>query len=476
MGLRRVSLVEKLSKSVRGMVEAPAGCGKTQHIAEAVKAIGRRELVLTHTHAGVDAIRRRLRKLGAKSGDAHVDTLAGFALRYVSAFPSTSGVSIELPETSEDWKTIHLAAANLLRVPQVQKIIRSSYSGVFVDEYQDCLVEQHKLVLSLADLLPCRLFGDPLQAIFGFKDNELIEWDSLCSDFELLGTLKEPWRWNDGNKKLGQWLLEAREIIIAGDPLRLAGAPLAWRTLQRGKSMQQQQLGAAQSVANLEGSMVAIGSWEAQCHKFARNMKGRLHSIETMECQDLRKHAQQIDAGTGAERVEALVDFADACLTKAKSEMKTIRGAIARGKYVARGYKPQRQYLALRAVAEQNSPNADLEALLALRALPGAVLGRRELFDEMCTALRAYAAGETESLLDAGVQARERTRRIGRYLGRCVVGRTVLVKGLEFEHGLLLDADAFTPKNLYVALTRASSSLTILSSTDELVTAQNGGK
>lgn len=115
------------------------------------------------------------------------------------------------------------------------------------------------------------------------------------------------------------------------------------------------------------------------------------------QCQDLRKHAQHIDAGTAAERVEALVDFADACMTKAKSEMKTIRGAIGRGKYVARGYKPQRQYLALRAVAERNSPSADLEALLALRALPGAVLGRRELFDEMCNALRAHAAGDTES-------------------------------------------------------------------------------
>ena len=38
----------------RGLVVAPAGCGKTHLIAEAVGHAKGKQLVLTHTHAGVD--------------------------------------------------------------------------------------------------------------------------------------------------------------------------------------------------------------------------------------------------------------------------------------------------------------------------------------------------------------------------------------------------------------------------------------
>jgi hypothetical protein len=43
------------------------------------------------------------------------------------------------------------------------------------------------------------------------------------------------------------------------------------------------------------------------------------------------------------------------------------------------------------------------------------------------------------------------------------VGTTLLVKGLEFDHAVVLDADALDAKNLYVALTRGARSLTVVS-------------
>lgn len=64
---------------------------------------------------------------------------------------------------------------------------------------------------------------------------------------------------------------------------------------------------------------------------------------------------------------------------------------------------------------------------------------------------------------DAAWIVRSRTRRAGRHLSRCVVGTTLLVKGLEFDHAVVLDADSYDAKNLYVALTRGSKSLTIVS-------------
>ena len=47
----------------------------------------------------------------------------------------------------------------------------------YVDEYQDCSNIQHVLISSLADILPCRILGDPLQAIFDFADHP-VDWDT----------------------------------------------------------------------------------------------------------------------------------------------------------------------------------------------------------------------------------------------------------------------------------------------------------
>jgi hypothetical protein len=49
-----------------------------------------------------------------------------------------------------------------------------------------------------------------------------------------------------------------------------------------------------------------------------------------------------------------------------------------------------------------------------------------------------------------------------------MVARTLLIKGLEFAHAIVIDADGLDARNLYVALTRGSSSLTVVSASDTL--------
>lgn len=62
--------VKQFANSRRAAVVAAAGCGKTNLIAQAVAAhSGGRELILTHTHAGVHAIRARLSQF--KAGSRH---------------------------------------------------------------------------------------------------------------------------------------------------------------------------------------------------------------------------------------------------------------------------------------------------------------------------------------------------------------------------------------------------------------------
>jgi DNA helicase-2/ATP-dependent DNA helicase PcrA len=58
---------------------------------------------------------------------------------------------------------------------------------------------------------------------------------------------------------------------------------------------------------------------------------------------------------------------------------------------------------------------------------------------------------------------REENRLIGRPLPRRAVGSTLLLKGLEADLAVVLNADGLNGRNLYVAITRGSRALTICS-------------
>lgn len=66
-------------------------------------------------------------------------------------------------------------------------------------------------------------------------------------------------------------------------------------------------------------------------------------------------------------------------------------------------------------------------------------------------------------------QARARARERGRIPHRKCIGTPYVLKGLEFEHAVVVIRPGdFTGEELYVALTRASHSLTIISDTRRL--------
>ena len=59
---------------------------------------------------------------------------------------------------------------------------------------------------------------------------------------------------------------------------------------------------------------------------------------------------------------------------------------------------------------------------------------------------------------------REQRRHQGdRRIPQRAIGSTLLLKGLESDHSLILDAGTMTPQNLYVALSRGAKSVTIFS-------------
>ena len=67
------------------------------------------------------------------------------------------------------------------------------------------------------------------------------------------------------------------------------------------------------------------------------------------------------------------------------------------------------------------------------------------------------------TLAGAAVAAREQRRVIGRALPIRAVTSTLLAKGLESEHAVVLNADEMNGRHFYVAISRASHSVTIFS-------------
>ena len=145
-----------------GHVNASAGFGKTHLIAETIQQLEGCQLVLTHTHAGVDAIRRKFKKLHVPTSVYFVDTIAGFALRLTLAYRRTSGWSVEFPEGNE-WSSLYSSCTPLICEKFIQKVLKASFTRVFIDEYQDCTLKQHEMMRALAGVLPTTVLGDPLR-------------------------------------------------------------------------------------------------------------------------------------------------------------------------------------------------------------------------------------------------------------------------------------------------------------------------
>ena len=284
-----------------------------------------------------------------------------------------------------------------------------------------------------------------------------------------LPRLNEPHRWSKKNTTLGGWLLTVRGKLEAGQPIDLRHAPdgcvefVQLPTGQRERGNIQRERCMSVTCQDDE-TLLAVHSWEAQCHKMARKTGGKFRSPETIECDVLFQTAKAFDdAADGPALSKATFKFGCLCLTKVKSDLESTANRIFDGRGLQqRQYKHQVQLDALREIVESRSLSSVRKALLELARMSGVVKVRYELFREMLSALREYETGHHDSLEEAAILTRDRTRRTGRAPGRYVISRTLLVKGLEFDHTLILDANALDRKNLYVALTRASRSLTVL--------------
>lgn len=454
-----------LALATRGSGIAAAGCGKTELIAKATASVAGRQLILTHTNAGVEAIRRRLRRLGVAGNQISVDTIDGWCLKFVGSYPVLSGGVPTNEDGFCDWRRLRVAMICLLEKPIIRRVIQASYDGVYVDEYQDCVPEQHFVVTALADLVPTRVLGDPLQSVFRFRNSNPVDWSTVVSAFPHLLELNTPWRWRKegANPSLGEWLADIRSSFEMRTTLDLSDSRISFIKLESPIDWQEPARDACFNAATKGGTVVAICKWPDNSQVLARMTGGLFQRVEALDAKDAAAMLRQLEGTSGERRVNVLLDFLSTIAIHVSEHVKEIRAALFNG---GQSGKHLANCLPLMHEVCASDQAANLAiALDALTTLPSVKVFRRELLWAVLDTLRDIDQSPIRNSTEALRRRRNLTSHVGRRLSRCTVGSTLLVKGMEFDHAIVVHtggARGFSAYDLYVALTRGSRSLTIL--------------
>ncbi|TAU26489.1 DNA helicase UvrD [Rhizobium ruizarguesonis] len=458
-----------------GSVTAPAGCGKTQLIADSLaRHSGKKPiLILTHTNAGVAALRARLEHAEVLASSYRLATLDGWALRMLKTFPGRSGINarhLDLRIPGHDYPAIKNAAVELLRGRHIDDILAASYSRLIVDEYQDCGPEQHSIACHLSGILPTVVLGDPLQEIFSWQGAHP-DWNhDVCSNFLEVGELKTPWRWiNAGAQGLGEWLLQARKTLLAGNQIDLRDAPaeVEWVHLD-GNDDERKRRRACNARSPQRGGEVLImaaGNQKRLQQRIAMQTPGAV-TVEAVDLTDLTDFAAGVVLGRPGD-LEHVLSFASQ-LTTHVSKDELIRRVAILERGAGRRDASASELAAIDYKATGSAQHL-IDLFMALENNPGARTYRPEILRVCINALRSPAPNEPNAFLAATIRIREQSRMLGRRVPPRAVGSPLLFKGLEADVAVILDASDFdnvpkrNMKNLYVAITRGSRKLVVCS-------------
>lgn len=477
-------------------IEMPAGAGKTHLLAAAAKHVtdvGGKVLVITHTNAGVHAVRARLKRFGASSG-VHVTTITSMAFRLARAYPVLGELIVPRLMVPDDSQAYVRAAARVLSNSHLHAVIAASYSHVLVDEYQDCNTEHHALVLKLKDAVGrVGILGDPLQAIFGFSE-PLPDWGQVLEDFPpFLGITPKPHRWAGHNEALGAWLLGVRKHLTEGAVLTLADPsyPAGVTFTDITGNYQGVTNAAMSALKHPVGETVLIISARhlSGGRAIASKLDGRYTVMEEIAGSYMSAALTELVDVEPEGYASWLFEFTKKCHAKSgildPSPLGKCYERGAPGGYLLKTSTRREPVRVVIEALDQVVTNPTLGQLAtAMDVIPSAVgikLHSHEAWLDVKTAIRgAGAKGDDKSVLHAELaKARDSLRHAGRRERRLVISRTLLVKGLEYDHVIIADAANHSEVNdLYVALTRARKTIHILANgtTLNLVQSPRGPK
>lgn len=459
-----------LHASSNGYIEAPAGFGKTHLILDTIKRNpGQKQLILTHTIAGVASLRTKMKHHGVDASSVAIETIAGWCQRYVLAFPGIAKADLEVLRARDPktyWSHIYSIFGNLLNNSHIKSVILHSYGGVYVDEYQDCTNQQHEIILELMKILPVRVLGDPLQGIFNLVPGEMIDWSLVEDSFVKQGTLDTPHRWvQAGSPEYGEWIKEVRGLLLAGKAIDLSAAPSVVKVVVlTGDFMDDMKvtLYEARKALPRGSRRLIIGDKIGVVSKklvvsLSRPRYKLLESIYSKDIAELREWARVIDADMKDTKLQ-LFDVLIKCFSGLPSNLKLAASKIVNGK----GSNSKHELVvALKDLHEKFTPVSAIRVLAAFQNHEDTSCHRYQPVTIIEMALVGVSEGRYDSLYDSMEAAIASLSRKGRLIPRYSIGSTLLVKGLEVEEAVILNAHTLSRNDLYVALSRPTKHLTI---------------
>jgi DNA helicase-2/ATP-dependent DNA helicase PcrA len=464
--------INKFISGNKTLLIAPAGYGKTHTIAQCILQTPKdeKQLILTHTHAGIASIREKLKKLNVPTRKYHIETITGFAQRYVLAFYVEKDIPLQ-ENSQEYYQFIINKAKRLLKKESIKRTIRYSYQGLFVDEYQDCTKSQHEMLMVLSEILPIHILGDPMQGIFGFKE-PLVDFEKDLNDFEKIEELDTPWRWHNSNKiNLGNDLKDIRDRLQKGLPILLNSYKSFESVICNENDWYKPQTNYRDILNNLVSGtnlllIHPISSSIEPRIKVLKSFNNRLLLLESIDEKEFYSLSSMIDNWDTEKNDVAglIIKLSYKLFTKTGLNTwfneKGLKKKTKRKEDIKKSAVIQELIISLGKVLSYSTLSLIIKEIYKL---PGVKCYRKDLFFSLCQALN-IAEIENKTVYEAMVSHKNIVRRVGRKIhGKCI-GTTLLTKGLEFDTVVILNAHRIEDyKHFYVAITRACNKLIIFS-------------
>lgn len=508
-------IVEDFLSQEKSLLIAPAGYGKTYTIVQCVNKANGKSLILTHTHAGVAALKNALKEQQIDKKYYEIETITSYAQKYVKAYCAET-----LPDITDDnyWIFILEKAESIFKNTHIKDVIKQTYSHLFVDEYQDCTISQHKVILAVSESIPTHILGDPLQGIMDFnkETDPLVNfYNDDLKDFIKTPELTIPHRWQKegNNPSLGNYLVNIRKKLIENLEnnakneidltnnsnnsfyfIKTSGSVYSYEGINKETNILNKQtknkytykqliksiLENSKNLPDYE-SLLIISKPPYRRNKSQVEIRADLKSalycpalylleaIDEKSFYKLSNMADEIVSEGLNINLKKLYDFLANLFNKTdidkwinSKSYNLIRKTNDYDKQISNEiqeligtFNNSKQPLLFGKIIEYFYYTLKLKC------------NRTEFIYCILNAIKMTEYGN--SIYKTMVEQRNKFRRVGRKVdGKCL-GTVALTKGLEFDTVIILDAEGFkNPKELYVAMTRACKNLFIFSQNSKL--------
>ncbi len=461
--------IELIQSKKNAAIVAPAGHGKTEMITELVEKLPGKKLVLTHTNAGVSVLKQRINKKRISQDRYCLLTISSFCMKWCGSYPVTARIDPRVRISDKPFfNAQYCGTEQIFTHSWARSVLAKTYSCVIVDEYQDCMVEQHRIFVEINRTVPVYVLGDPLQSIFGWAGKP-VSWNNL--PFERVFVETMPHRWEKTNADLGAYLTAVRETLMPA----LEGKKVRLSTVPNGSFIKRIPPSATLGIEliremNQYESALYLTKWpRAQC-AFSKQTGGIFQNDEPQNMAELYDYAQRLDTEDGSIKAKAVFSFIEECATRINAELGSYKKHINNGDHNFTQIKKHPEFgERMLRLYENNCYDDILSVLNWIKFHSLFKVCRKELFNELIRSVR-HARDKGITIYEAAQQIRTVSIYHSQYAGfKKLSSRVVLSKGLEFECVVIDLKERYTVTEMYVAMTRAMRTIYFITDKDSIL-------